>query len=340
MTTEEDGAAETNDEPRVRVPFIGIGLLLTSIAGGVAAYVLIWTPWLGCALAYGALLLALVELVAGLRAWRRGAPGGRSLAGAGLLVVPVVGLFALSCGSVNAIGSATLTAVTAAPGMTMTAAEAAIDVTYPPHEFWGGERTSGGYLGSWPNPVGLGPRSGGRRVTPSSAWVFCYESTSRSPPMSPRHRREEREVDERGVRSLGRLRPDAPPGSGPELAEDPSCQPSISATSWWMAGIGGHAGFLPSARSTATFLVERTYFPTRAEVHLAEMYMSNPRSTSHVNLAENVLLLGRLDDAVRHYRQGMELSRGPFGRTLMSWGLALALHSCGISSVGGGFLTT
>jgi len=79
----------------------------------------------------------------------------------------------------------------------------------------------------------------------------------------------------------------------------------------------------------ATFLMGRSYNPTRSEVELAEMYMSIPRSTVHGNLAENLMLVGRLEESITHYRQGLELSRSSFGRALMQWGLGLALHRAG-----------
>lgn len=79
----------------------------------------------------------------------------------------------------------------------------------------------------------------------------------------------------------------------------------------------------------ATFLMGRSYNPTRAEFALAQMYMSIPRSTVHGNLAENLMLLGHLEESVDHYRRGLELSPSSFGRALSQWGLGLALHRSG-----------
>lgn len=80
--------------------------------------------------------------------------------------------------------------------------------------------------------------------------------------------------------------------------------------------------------STAV-LMTRTYMPTQAEYDLALLFESPALETVHGNLAENLMLLGELREAVRHYQAAMVESRAPFSRVLNQWGLALAFERSG-----------
>lgn len=144
-------------------------MICLALAAAVASYLFVLTPWLGCASAYAAPFFATAALALALVSRRRERREGRSTrgasiaAGASASILPFVIAFALTCGTMNALGSIALTgltgiAATAAPavaGGAVVVAGAAIDDAFPARSFWGSERT-GGYV-SLPNPVGLGP---------------------------------------------------------------------------------------------------------------------------------------------------------------------------------------
>lgn len=79
----------------------------------------------------------------------------------------------------------------------------------------------------------------------------------------------------------------------------------------------------------AAWLMGRTYLPNPYEEQLAFLYASIDPSLVHGNLAENHMLLGDLEAAVRHYRLGLRTVRGPMSRALMHFGLALSQHRAG-----------
>ncbi len=84
----------------------------------------------------------------------------------------------------------------------------------------------------------------------------------------------------------------------------------------------------------AAVLMGRTYLPNPIEQRLAFLYASIDASHVHGNLAENHMLLGDLDAAVRHYRTALRGAQTPFSRALMHWGLALAQHRAGDADAG------
>ncbi|MBX3275258.1 MAG: hypothetical protein KF729_33640 [Sandaracinaceae bacterium] len=77
------------------------------------------------------------------------------------------------------------------------------------------------------------------------------------------------------------------------------------------------------------WLMHRTYLPHPFEERLAFLYAGVDRSLVHGNLAENHMLLGDLDAAVRHYRLAQSGARDPMSRALALFGLALAQHRAG-----------
>lgn len=77
------------------------------------------------------------------------------------------------------------------------------------------------------------------------------------------------------------------------------------------------------------WLMGRTYLPSPFDEQLAFFYASIDPSLVHGNLAENRMLLGDLDGAIRHYQLALQTTRGPMSRALMHWGLALAQHRAG-----------
>ncbi|MCA9607341.1 MAG: tetratricopeptide repeat protein [Myxococcales bacterium] len=79
----------------------------------------------------------------------------------------------------------------------------------------------------------------------------------------------------------------------------------------------------------AAVLMGRSYLPSPFDLQLATLYMSIDPSLVHGNLAENHMLLGDLDEAIRHYQIALRTVQGPMSRTLMHWGLALAHHRAG-----------
>lgn len=80
---------------------------------------------------------------------------------------------------------------------------------------------------------------------------------------------------------------------------------------------------------SGTWLMGRSYLPTRLETFLASMYQAIDPATTHGNLAENLMLQGDLDGAVEHYQAGLSSARFPMDRSLLEWGLALALYRNG-----------
>lgn len=66
------------------------------------------------------------------------------------------------------------------------------------------------------------------------------------------------------------------------------------------------------------------YLPVGAERTLASFFLPITPDLVHGNLAEAAMLVGRLDDAIEHYRAAVETTDRPETRVLALWGLALA----------------
>jgi tetratricopeptide (TPR) repeat protein len=72
------------------------------------------------------------------------------------------------------------------------------------------------------------------------------------------------------------------------------------------------------------------YDLTRRELSLARTFEPVPIATVHLNLAENLMLLGELSESLAHYRRALELGGSDLLTHLLAlWGLALALDRSG-----------
>ena len=97
---------------------------------------------------------------------------------------------------------------------------------------------------------------------------------------------------------------------------------------------GDHRGAVDEYRRALAAATLRPVPPPHAlldrERMLASLFDPVSMATVHLNLAENLMLLGELDAAIASYRRAVERTReDPLGRVLALWGLALALDRGG-----------